>query len=639
MATGTDANKRPDGAKWPVSLLAAFVPLAALAYAIDLPRRFGFVLYTEQILAAVLAASMALAFLTIRASAASVPRSIPWYDWVAATLCVGTLGYLAANYQTISFIMAYRPTYLVVLCGILLPLLLEACRRCAGLGLTAVVAFFSLYAFFGHLLPAGIAAQPVASDRLAIYLSLDPGGLLGTPLMIAVTVVVIFVLFGNWLTEAGGTFFFTDLATALMGRYRGGAAKVAVAASMLFGSISGSAVANVMATGVVTIRTMVASGFSRRQAGAIEAVASTGGQLAPPIMGAAAFLMAEFLQVSYGSIMLAAIIPAFFYYFSIFVGVDLASARAGIHGLDPSTLERKSVVLKKGWYFALPFVVLLASIFLLNERPERAVAYACVVVLLSGLTLGYKGVRMKPAVIWTSVVQAGLAAKDIVVICAAAGVVIGALNISGIGFALTVHLVSLGSASIFLLLLIAAVLCIIMGMGMPSTGVYVLLAALAVPALVRSGLDPLSAHFFVFYFGMLSMITPPIALAAFAAAAITGEGAMRTALTSCRLGWVAFVVPFLFVFSPSLLMQGDPVDIVMAILTGMAGIVLVTGATEGFLVRRLGPFKRILTALAGGLMLMHFPDFTTTVIFNGTGGLLALAIVLPDLSAVRRQPG
>lgn len=614
---------------WPVAVLAAFVPLAALAQAIDLPRYLGFVLYKEQVLAAVLAASMALVFVTTRALPSLEGKPTPWYDWLAALLSLASVGYLAADYQTISFEMAYRPLHLVVLCGLVLVLLLESCRRCAGLGLTGIVAFFTVYAFIGYLLPSGVAAQKVAPDRLAIYLSLDPNGLLGMPLMIAVTVVSLFILFGCWLTSAGGSHFFTDLATALMGRYRGGAAKVSVVGSMLFGSISGSAVANVMATGVITIQTMIRTGFPRRMAGAVEAVASTGGQLAPPVMGAAAFLMAEFLQVPYKDIMLAALIPAFFYYFAVFVGVDLTAAKAGILGLDKSLLQKKRVVLRKGWYFVVPFVVLLATIFGLNERPERAVSYTCAVVLVSGLLLGYGGVRMKLPQVWQGIVQAGLSAKDMVVICAAAGIVIGALNISGIGFAMTIQLVGFGESSLIVLLLIAAVLCIILGMGMPSTGVYVLLAALVVPALVRSGIEPLSAHFFVFYFGMLSMITPPIALAAFAAASIAGEGAMRTAVAASGLGWVAFVVPFLFVFSPALLMQGSWWEIALAVLTGMAGIVMITSAAVGFLVRRTGTGMRVLAGLAGVLLLLHLPDFTVTLILNALGlAVAALAIIL-----------
>lgn len=623
---------------WLVSIIAAFVPLAALATAVDLPRQFGFVLYKEQVLAAVLAASMALVFITTRATAGQAGRPVPWYDWCGAVLSLGTMGYLAFNYQTISFIMAYRPVYLVVLCVVLLVLLLEACRRCAGLGMTGIVAFFTIYAFVGHVLPAEFAAQQVSPDRLAIYLALDPNSLLGSPLMIAVTVVTLFILFGNWLTSAGGTFFFTDLATALMGRYRGGAAKVSVVGSMLFGSISGSAVANVMATGVVTIQTMIRSGFPRLKAGAVEAAASTGGQLAPPIMGAAAFLMAEFLQVPYGQIMLAAIIPAFFYYFAIFVGVDLSAARSGIHGLDASMLLKKSTVLRKGWFFVLPFAVLLGAIFLLNERPERAVAYAGAVVALMGIVIGYNGNRMHLKELWRAVVAAGLAGKDIVVICAAAGIVIGALNISGIGFALTIQLVGVGTTSIFVLLLIAAFLCIILGMGMPSTGVYVLLAALVVPALVRSGVEPLSAHFFVFYFGMLSMISPPIALAAFAAASLTGEGAMKTAVAACGLGWTAFVVPFLFVYSPGLLMQGSAPEMLLAVVTGMAGIVMVTAGSVGFLIKRIGHFGRVMSGLSGALLLLHLSDFGLSLALNGVGAVLAAALVLKERRDLRAAP-
>lgn len=628
MSNEPGQKKQSDGPSWLIAIVAAFVPLAALAQAIDLPRQFGFVLYTEQVLAAALAASLALVFIDTRATKALAGRPVPWYDWCAAFLCFGTVGYLAFNYQTITFIMAYRPLYLVVLCAILLVLLMEACRRTAGLGLTGIVAFFTAYAFIGHFLPADIAAQQIAPDRLAIYLALDPNALLGSPLKIAVTIVTLFILFGNWLTSAGGTHFFTDLATALMGGYRGGAAKVSVVGSMLFGSISGSAVANVMATGVVTIQAMIRSGFPRLKSGAVEAAASTGGQLAPPIMGAAAFLMAEFLQVPYGTIMLAAIIPAFFYYFAIFVGVDLWSARAGLRGLDPTTLLKKSSVMRKGWFFVLPFAVLLGAIFLLNERPERAVAYAGAVVLIMGLLIGYNGSRMHPRQIWLTVVQAGLAGKDIVVICAAAGIVIGALNISGIGFALTIQLVSVGATSVFVLLLIAAILCIILGMGMPSTGVYVLLAALVVPALVRSGVEPLSAHFFVFYFGMLSMISPPIALAAYAAASLTGEGPMKTAVAACALGWTAFVVPFLFVYSPSLLMQGSASEIFLAVVTGMAGIVMITAGSIGFLLRRMGFVSRVLAGVSGALLLIHVSDINTSLALNGAGALIAGALIL-----------
>ncbi len=627
-------TEKVDPPGWATSIVAAFVPIIALAQAIDLPRQFGFVLYKEQILAAVLAASMALVFMTTRATKAAAGGKVPWYDWAAALLSLGTVGYLAFNYQTITFIMAYRPLYLVVLCVVLLVLLLEACRRSAGLGLTGVVALFTLYAFFGHLLPSDIAAQRVGPERLAIYFAMDPNALLGTPLMIAVTVVTLFILFGNWLTWAGGTYFFTDIATALMGRYRGGAAKVSVVGSMLFGSISGSAVANVMATGVVTIQTMIRSGFPRLKAGAVEAAASTGGQLAPPIMGAAAFLMAEFLQVPYGTIMLAAVIPAFFYYFAIFVGVDLTAARERILGLDASMLLKKSTVLRKGWFFFVPFAVLLGAIFILNERPERAVAYAGGVVVLIGVLIGYDGKRMQLGRIWQAVVAAGLAGKDIVVICAAAGVVIGALNISGIGFALTIQLVQVGATSILVLLLIAAFLCIILGMGMPSTGVYVLLAALVVPALVRSGVDELSAHFFVFYFGMLSMISPPIALAAYAAASLSGEGPMRTAVAACALGWVAFVVPFLFVFSPALLMQGSAWEIVLAVATGMAGIVMITAASVGFLVRPMSVVCRLVSGLSGVLLFAHIGDVGLSLTLNAIGAILAGTLLFVERRAV-----
>lgn len=626
-----DLTRRPPFVRWLVAVLAAFIPLAAFAAAVDLPRQLGFVLYKEQILAAVLAASLALGFLIMRAGGGSGGR-IPWYDWIAAFAGLIATGYIAVNYQTITFLMPYRPIELVIVGGLIIVLMLEAVRRTAGLGLAGVVAFFTAYAFFGDHLPSEVAAQHVSPDRLAIYLSLDPNGLLGTPLMIAVMVVSLFILFGNWLTAAGGTHFFTDIAMALMGRYRGGAAKVSVAGSMLFGSISGSAVANVMATGVVTVPTMIRSGFPRVMAGAVEAVASTGGQLAPPIMGAAAFLMAEFMQVSYGTIILSAIIPAVFYYFSLFVAVDLTAAREGVEGLDPSTLPRKREVLAKGWFFIVPFVVLLGTLFLLNELPERAVAYASVIVVVCGFLIGYGGERITVGKFFSAIVGAGEAAMKIVILCAAAGVVIGAINVSGIGFALTVQLVNLAGVSLSALLLVAAGLCIILGMGMPSTGVYVLLAALMVPALVRAGVDPLPANFFVFYFGMLSMITPPIALASFAAASISGVGSMRTALESCRLGWVAYIVPFLFVYSPALLMQGNIAEIVTACTTGLIGICLISATAIGFSVRPIGLLERVLYGVAGCALLAHISEnLWSSLALNGAGAALALVLVARDL--------
>lgn len=626
-----DLTRRPPLVRWTVTILAAFIPLAAFAAAVDLPRQLGFVLYKEQVLAAVLAASLALGFLTMRSGGGSGGR-IPWYDWIAAVAGLTATGYIAVNYQTITFLMPYRPVELVIVGGLILILMLEAVRRTAGLGLACVVAFFTAYASFGDHLPSEVSAQHVSPDRLAIYLSLDPNGLLGTPLMIAVMVVSLFILFGNWLTAAGGTHFFTDIAMALMGRYRGGAAKVSVAGSMLFGSISGSAVANVMATGVVTVPTMIRSGFPRVMAGAVEAVASTGGQLAPPIMGAAAFLMAEFMQVSYGTIILSAIIPAVFYYFSLFVAVDLTAAREGVEGLDPSTLPRKRDVLAKGWFFIVPFVVLLGTLFLLNERPERAVAYASAIVVICGFLIGYDGERITGKGFLSAIVAAGEGAMKIVILCAAAGVVIGAINISGIGFALTVQLVNLAGVSLSALLLVAAGLCIILGMGMPSTGVYVLLAALMVPALVRAGVDPLPANFFVFYFGMLSMITPPIALASFAAASISGVGSMRTALESCRLGWVAYIVPFLFVYSPALLMQGSIAEIVTACATGLIGICLISATAIGFSVRPIGLLERVLYAVAGCALLAHISEnLWSSLALNGAGAALALVLVARDL--------
>lgn len=616
------------------AVLALLIPLGALLYALDVPRSLGFIIYREQLLAFALAAAIALTFIDHRAF--GEPRAVPWYDWGLAALGLTTGVYVAATYQDIAFEMAYRPADLVAVGAILVLLLIEAIRRAAGIGLMAIVVFFILFAATGDLLGGPLAAQKVATDRLAIYLAFDPNALLGLPLMIAVIVVSLFVLFGQLLTRAGGTLFFTDLASALMGRYRGGSAKIAVVGSAFFGSVSGSAVANVVATGVVTIPIMTKSGFRRRQAAAIEAVASTGGQLAPPIMGAAAFLMAEFMQVPYGEIILAAVIPAVFYYASLFIAVDLNAAKSGISGLPGRDLPITTEVLKRGWFFGLPFAVLLGSLFYLNETPDRSVAYACGAVLVFGMLLGYGTDRLNARALPDLLVEAGRSAKSIIVICAGAGLVIGAINVSGVGFGLTMELVRIGETSLGLLLFVAAILCIVLGMGMPSTGVYVLLAALVVPGLIRLGIDPFAANMFIFYFGMLSMITPPIALAAFAAASLVDSRPMRTAVDAVKLGWVAYIVPFLFVYSPALVMQAGIGEALIGFTTGMIGVTLVTMAMCGYSLRPLSRPGRAWYAVAGGLLMLHFSDIGLLLAVQGAGLLLGATLLTIDW---RRRAG
>jgi TRAP transporter 4TM/12TM fusion protein len=369
------------------------------------------------------------------------------------------------------------------------------------------------------------------------------------------------------------------------------------------------------------------SGYSAHQAGAIEAVASTGGQLMPPVMGAAAFLMAEFLQIPYSEVVLAALVPALLYYAALFIQADLEAARRGITRVPQEDIPRARDVLP-GVHFLLPFVVLIVGLFSFNIQPETAVLAAAVVLIAGALAFGYRGQRPRIRDMLDAFRTTGVGVIEIILITAGAGFVIGVLSISGLGFNLTLALVQIGAGSLLVLLLLAALVCIVLGMGLPTAGVYVLLAALVAPALVEVGVKPIAAHMYVMYFGMMSMITPPVAIAAFAAASIARADAMRTGWEACRFGWSAYVVPFLFVLSPTLLLIGPADAVALAIVTATLGIWLVSIGMIGFFMRPMGAGLRAAFMASGLLALIPagaFPGAVWTDILGATLGALLMA--------------
>jgi len=604
-----------------------------LLWVLDLPRYLGRAFYREQFLAPVLGLAIAAMFLSVPAGKRRGGQP-PWYDWVLAALGLGTMLWITAQYPRLLIDLAFRTPEVVALGAIILVLVMEGLRRTTGYALFVVVAIFLAYAMIGHFVPGQFRARPVDFDWMLVYLSFDPSALFGTPLTVGATVVVIFIWMGQLLFKAGGGQFFTDIAMALMGRQRGGPAKIAVVASALFGSISGSAVSNVASTGIITIPMMKRSGYSARDAGAIEAVASTGGQLMPPIMGAAAFLMAEFLELPYRAIMLAAVVPAFLYYLAVFIQVDLVAAREKIDMVDQE-LPRPRDVLKMGWHFLVPFVVLLYALFEWNEEAEIAAIYACLSIIVLGMIFSYKGDRLRPKDLVESFSATGSVMIELFMILGAAGFVIGVLNLTGLGFTLTLVLVQVGAGNLYVLLAIAAVVCIILGMGMPTSGVYILLATLVAPAISEAGADRLAAHMFILYFGMMSMITPPIALASFAASTISGASPMATGFQAMRLGWVAYIIPFMFVLSPTLLMKGDPVHIVVNILTAGFGVYMISVAFAGYFVRRLSLPVKLMMLLAG--LMTIFPDSAIGVggQIDGAGVVLGLLLLGYEYRSVR----
>ena len=609
-----------------VAILATLLTLVAIAWSADLPLEFGWQIYTQQYLALVLAFTLALVFMHYRASCGTGGIA-PLYDLAAAALCLGTAGYVAVVYQWLDAELPYHPRLGLPSAIVLLLALIEALRRVAGLALTLIVVVFFGYGLVGHLVPGPLMGNYVPPQSLLNSLMLGEVGILGVPTQIAATIVIAFVFFGTALNHAGGSSYFTDVALALLGRYRGGAAKMAILASSLFGSISGSAVSNVATTGIVTIPLMRKAGFSASAAAGIEAVASTGGQLMPPVMGAAAFLLAQDLNVPYRDVVVAALLPAILYYAALFIQADLRAARDQIARVELDRIPRLRDVLIRGWHFPLPFVLIVVALFVLNYSPEKAGLVAAALTLVLGIAIPYEGNRLHVRELPGLLKETGLAVLDIVIITASAGVIIGVLNRTGLSFALTENLVGMVDKNLLLLLIATAAISIVLGMGMPTISVYVLLAALMAPSIKALGVDPMAAHLFVLYFGMMSMITPPVAIAAFAAASLAKASPMRTAWEAMRFGWPAYVIPFLFVYSPTLILKGGVAAIVLAALTALAGVWLISAGLVGYLTRPLGPLRRGLVVIAGVGLLIPASLFEDAI-FTDMGGAALAAVIL-----------
>jgi TRAP transporter 4TM/12TM fusion protein len=616
-----------------IDVLAILLTLGGVGWALDLYNRVGLAIYDQQYLAGMLAITLALAFLKFPVNGKE-KNTLPWYDATAAFVAFAATVYLAVFYPRIVDLVYLRQVDSVIVSVILIVFLIEALRRSTGPVLPLLVFVFIIYALVANHLPG----SGIATDwrKLSLTLAANYTGILGLPVKVATTIVIAFVLFGAVLQHTGGMQFFTDISMALMGRFRGGAAKIAVLGSCLFGSISGSAVANVVATGVVTIPLMKRAGYPAHKAGAIEAVASTGGQLMPPVMGAAAFLLAEFLQTSYTTVLIAAIVPGLLYYLALFIQADLEAAKEGIPPIEAHAMPRAGPIWREGWFFPLAFAVLLYGLFFAHYQPEKAVLWAIAAIIIAALVFGFEGKRPGLGQLVDALRETGHGSVDLILICGAAGVVIGVLSISGLGYQLTLGLVQIGHGHLFLLLFLSAIVCIILGMGLPTAGVYVLLATLVAPSLVEIGVKPIAAHLYVMYFGMMSMITPPIAIAAFAAASIARADPMRTGFAATRFGWTAFIVPVLFVYSPSLLLIGEPVEITIAVCTAVFGVWLISCASVGYFMRAITPPGRLLFAAAGLAALVPAGAFPGGTILDIIGVCAGIAIMAYEYIAVSR---
>jgi TRAP transporter 4TM/12TM fusion protein len=578
-----------------------------------------------------LAFSLVLSFLLWPRRKGEEADRVPWSDLALALVSLACVGYMFVNYSYVvnRFPTAHPLGMEDMLVGIVaIGLVLEATRRTIGAALPIVAIAFLLYGFVGPWLFGWLYHRGLSLEITVDQTYFTTEGIFGVPLSVAGTYVILFIIFGTFLEKSGAGLFFMNFANAIAGGARGGSGKVSVVSSSLFGTISGSAVANVMVDGWLTIPMMKKAGFKPEAAAAIEAVASTGGQIMPPIMGAAAFVMAEFMGVSYTQVMIAAAIPALFYYGALFAAIHFNAVRSGLKGLPREELPILGhIILRQGHLF-LPVIVLLALLFYGFTPTYGAIMATVALVAISWL-------RPSTGLRWRTCIEAlrdgAVQTVPVAMACASAGIVIGIVLQTGLALRFTAFLVDFTYGSLLAALAITMVAGIVLGMGMPTTPAYIMQASLLVPAIVKLGVAPMAAHMFAFYFSCLSAITPPVALAVYAAASIGGAGLWGSGVQAVKFAAAGFIVPFFFVYNPALLFEGAWPDILRAVVTGSIGVIALAASMEGYFLRTASWFERALF-LAAALLLID-PGFATDVIGFS---LLAFAILLQKVRPAAR---
>jgi TRAP transporter 4TM/12TM fusion protein len=565
----------------------ALTGLVAVALALNKLLNLGFfvglTLLDNAYLYLLCALLVGMVFLFLPAGARARRDGVPWYDVLLYLLSWGVFAYFAFNAQRIleeawEFM---APTAAVWVAGLGWLLLLEATRRAGGTAVFVVVALVSLYPVVAGHMPGPISGLPQPLHTTAAYHLTSSESVLGIPTRAFGELVIGFVMFGAVLQYTGAATFFNNLAFALFGVVRGGPAKVSIFASGLMGSVSGSVVSNVLTTGVVTIPAMKRTGFPPTYAAGVEACASTGGVLMPPIMGATAFVMASFLGIPYSTVVLAALVPSLLFYFGLFVQIDGYAARRGLRGLPRSELPSAARTFAEGWQYVAVFVLLVWMLLVLQQE-AIAPFYATALLLIINQAWRRHRLGWRQLMALAEGVSKSLA--ELAALLAGVGLIIGALSVTGLAGTLANDLVYLAGNNIYVLLVMGALTSFIFGMGMTITACYIFLAIVLAPPLVRAGFDPVAVHLFMLYWGMVSFITPPVSLASFVAAGIAGAPPVRVGLTSMRLGSTMYFVPFFFVLNPALILRGSPADIVIVVVTAVIGIALIGSALEGWLV-------------------------------------------------------
>jgi TRAP transporter 4TM/12TM fusion protein len=578
----------------------------------------------------------ALGFSLFAPRAAGTPgRRVPWYELVLIIpALVIPLHYIldADGIEMRSFMGPNMQDLLAAGIGILL--VLEFARRTAGIIMPIIAITFIAYCFVGPWMPGILFHRGVSFDQALVEL-FNNNGVLGTIVQVSATFIIMFVVFATFLQTSKAGDYFNDFALALVGRLRGGPAKVTVISGILFGTISGSAVANVVASGAFTIPMMRRVGYDRATAGAVEATSSTGGQITPPVMGAGAFIMAEVLGIPYTEIALAGLIPAVLFYIANYIHCDLNARKAGIRGLPREELPRWAHIARHA-YMASP-LVLLIWMLVQGFSPFRAAAWgiAATLVIMFCTTLAHRVMRQgqnpvtaaiaalteTAAAIYATLYGSMREMMQLIAVCAAAGIVAGAIGVTGVGGRFATMLLDVAGTSTFLAMMFAMVVAIILGMGVPTTAAYAIAGAVVAPGLIRIGVPALTAHMFIFYFAILSAITPPVALASFAAASMARADMWKTSVIALKLGLATFIVPYMFWISPALLAQGGLLEIAQAFLTASLGVYLLACGTEGWMQNGPLPVLLRVVSVAGGLSLM-VPELYTDIVGLSVAGLL-----------------
>ncbi|MGE7986308.1 TRAP transporter permease [Lysinibacillus fusiformis] len=559
---------------------------------------------------------LTLIFLLFPARKKAPKHKIAWFDYLLALLSIGVGSYWSMNYTELVNRNGSitQMDFIVGLIAVLL--VLEAARRAVGLPITIIAACFLIYAYYGPYFPAFMAHRGQDLESIVNLMYFTTDGIFGTPISVSATFIFVFLLFGAFLVKTGVGQYFNDLAVSLAGKLIGGPAKVAVFSSALQGTISGSSVANVVTSGSYTIPMMKKLGYRKEFAGAVEAAASTGGQLMPPIMGAAAFLMVEFIGrgITYWDIAKAAAIPALLYFTGIWIMTHFEAKRVGLKGLRDDQMPNRKEVFKK-IYLLLPIIAII--VLMLTGTPVMHAALYGIIISI-GVAMFNKDTRLKPMDVIEALVEGARTALGVVAATACAGIIVGVVVKTGLGLSLANSLVALAGGSIILTLIFVMIASLILGMGAPTTANYVITSTIAAPAIVAL-LSPntpqelvplvvlLSAHFFVFYFGIIADITPPVALAAFAASGISGGDPIKTGVNSAKLAIAAFIIPYMIVFSPSLLMIDTTVpQIIWVVFTAITGMVAIGSGVIGYWYRKLYWFERIIVLVAG--LLLIYPE-------------------------------